>query len=97
MKKERVDPRSLALAQQLVERLEKLSPDSRWARRSSGFRGNLIKLLEQIEGNGALHDQPVHDQPVHDQPVTESELSELQKMVNFGYWILEQAARELIE
>ena len=92
MKKERVDPPSLALAQQLVERLEKLSPDSRWARRSSGFRGNLIKLLEQIEGNGALHDQPVCDQPV-----TESELSELQKMVNFGYWILEQAARELIE
>ena len=32
----------------LVERLEHLSVDSHWARRASGLRGNIVKLLEEI-------------------------------------------------
>ena len=33
----------------LVARLERLSVDSHWARRASGLRGNIIKLLEEAE------------------------------------------------
>ncbi len=32
----------------LAGRLERLSVDSLWARRASGLRGNLIKVLEEI-------------------------------------------------
>ena len=31
----------------LAERLERLSVDSLWARRASGLRGNIIKVLEE--------------------------------------------------
>lgn len=43
------DPALLALAQRLASRLERLSVDSRWARRISGLRGNLLKALEAAE------------------------------------------------
>ena len=33
----------------LVARLERLSVDSHWARRASGLRGNIVKLLEEAE------------------------------------------------
>jgi hypothetical protein len=33
----------------LVGRLERLSADSIWARRASGLRGNIVKVLEEIE------------------------------------------------
>ena len=33
----------------LVARLERLSVDSHWARRASGLRGNIVKLLEEVE------------------------------------------------
>ena len=33
----------------LAERLERLSADSLWARRASGLRGNIIKMLEEID------------------------------------------------
>jgi hypothetical protein len=33
----------------LAGRLERLSVDSLWARRASGLRGNLIKVLEEID------------------------------------------------
>ena len=33
----------------LAERLERLSADSLWARRASGLRGNIVKLLEEID------------------------------------------------
>lgn len=38
-------PQELALAQLLTERLEKLRPDSLWARRASGIRGALLRAL----------------------------------------------------
>ncbi len=69
----------------LVERLEKLSPDSRWARRASGARGNLVKLLEELQDMldlqlaGAAEDWQRLDQ-----------------LVRFGFWILEKAAHELV-
>jgi hypothetical protein len=42
-------PRLIGLAQRLASRLERLSVDSRWARRASGLRGNLLKALEDAE------------------------------------------------
>jgi hypothetical protein len=37
------------LLRMMAERLERLSVDSIWARRASGLRGNLIKVLEEID------------------------------------------------
>ncbi len=33
----------------LADRLERLSVDSRWARRASGLRGNILKVLEEAD------------------------------------------------
>ncbi len=43
------DPRQIELLRLLVSRLERLSADSHWARRASGVRGNLLKVLEEID------------------------------------------------
>jgi hypothetical protein len=39
--------RQLELLQLLAARLERLSADSSWARRASGLRGNMLKVLEE--------------------------------------------------
>jgi hypothetical protein len=36
-------------AQQLIQRLERISADSVWAHRSSGYRGSLLKWIDQAE------------------------------------------------
>jgi len=69
----------------LVARLEKLSPDSRWARRASGTRGNLLKLLDELQV------QVTAGQECHAQ-----DLVYLEQLVQFGFWMLEKAARELV-
>ncbi|HTX90100.1 MAG TPA: hypothetical protein VMC09_02695 [Anaerolineales bacterium] len=38
----------------LVIRLERLSVDSHWARRASGLRGNIVKVLEEADGGGEI-------------------------------------------
>ncbi len=46
---EKMDPaysRQIELLHLLASRLERLSVDSHWARRASGLRGNIIKVLE---------------------------------------------------
>jgi hypothetical protein len=43
------DNQGTALLRLLAARLERLSVDSRWARRASGLRGNIIKIIEQID------------------------------------------------
>lgn len=45
--KTRKDP--IQLLRLLVSRLERLSVDSHWARRASGLRGNILKLLEEAD------------------------------------------------
>ena len=37
------------LLRMMADRLERLSVDSHWARRASGLRGNMIKVLEEID------------------------------------------------
>lgn len=39
----------IELLRLMAERLERLSVDSHWARRASGLRGNMIKVLEDID------------------------------------------------
>ncbi|KAF0107322.1 MAG: hypothetical protein FD146_1800 [Anaerolineaceae bacterium] len=41
----------LELLRLLAARLERLSADSRWARRASGLRGSIVKALEEA-GSG---------------------------------------------
>ena len=43
------DARQIQLLRLLVSRLERLSADSHWARRASGLRGNLLKVLEEAD------------------------------------------------
>lgn len=38
----------------LVARLERLSADSRWSYRSSGLRGSILKMLDNIETDEAI-------------------------------------------
>ena len=49
------ESQSFLQAKILVERLARLSADSIWARRASGLRASLDKMVEQIE-NGAEPD-----------------------------------------
>jgi len=39
----------IVLLRMMSDRLERLSVDSHWARRASGLRGNMIKVLEEID------------------------------------------------
>jgi len=39
----------LELLRLLATRLERLSADSHWARRASGLRGNIVKVLEEAD------------------------------------------------
>ena len=38
----------------LISRLERLSADSHWARRASGLRGNIVKVLEDVDSGQAV-------------------------------------------
>jgi len=44
-----IDTPNIQLLRMLVSRLERLSVDSHWARRASGLRGNIVKVLEEAE------------------------------------------------
>lgn len=44
-----MNPAEVQLLRLLAGRLERLSVDSHWARRASGLRGNLMKVLDEIE------------------------------------------------
>ena len=69
-----------AQARLLESRLERLSVDSGWARRSSGLRGSLLKYLEQLERGAA----PNAEQIAH-----------LSHLVRRGFVILNRAARQM--
>jgi len=70
-------------ARLIVQRLEKVSADSIWARRSSGHRGALLKWIEKGEVFAAEGREFDLD-----------ELNHLEAMVLTGFQYLEKAARE---
>lgn len=70
----------------LTERLEKLSPDSIWARRASGVRGTLLKQLPKLEAN-ILSGDP-------NKIFINADMEYLQSLIEQGYEFLERAAQE---
>jgi hypothetical protein len=48
------DHQPTELLRLLAARLERLSVDSHWARRASGLRGNILKILEQYDSGGPI-------------------------------------------
>jgi len=69
-------------AQLLVRRLERISADSIWARRSSGHRGALLHWIERLEAvEGDLELAPEDRQ-------------RLIALVDTGFKLLERAAQE---
>jgi hypothetical protein len=66
----------------LISRLERISVDSIWARRSSGHRGALLRWVEDNSRsrNGAA--------------LKEQEQARLERLVAAGFDLLERAARE---
>jgi hypothetical protein len=44
-----VEISNVQLLRLLISRLERLSADSHWANRASGLRGNIVKILEEVE------------------------------------------------
>lgn len=74
---------ALDQARMLTSRLERLSADSIWARRASGYRASLLKAIGRLE-------------ETHDPSELEVELDHLQGLLQRGHLILEAAARDLI-
>jgi len=74
----------LILAHQLLVRLERLSADSYWAYRASGLRGSLLKCVEQIETAREKN-----------QVVDGETWKKVDNLILRGFWILENAAREI--
>ena len=73
-------------ARLLSARLERISADSIWARRASGHRGALLKWIERYEMQTAQKGlQPIF---------SGSELEKLGFVIQSGYHVLEQAAKE---
>lgn len=72
-------------ARMLIGRLERLSADSLWARRASGCRGAILKLLDEEDAlqPGSL--------PLEEDFPTER----LKLLMAKGYELLERAAREI--
>ena len=77
--------RQIEQSRRLIERLERLSADSYWAHQASGVRGALLRKVEQL--------QPGIYPNGFREPVSNG--GDLEMLVQQGYFILEQAAREL--
>jgi hypothetical protein len=74
----------LEQARMLITRLERVSVDSIWARRSSGVRGALLKWVELFDDTRG---QTSHE-------LSTEEWRDLELSVRSGFEYLEKAARE---
>jgi hypothetical protein len=73
------DSTQLRLAKQLISRLERLSADSYWSHQASGVRGALLRGIQRLSDGGAA-------------PI---EAKRMKRLIERGFYILEQAAHEL--
>ncbi len=71
-------------ARLLIYRLERISADSIWARRSSGHRGAMLKWVEDFEKKSQK--QEIDDNSI--------DLLTFEDLIRTGYMFLENAARE---
>jgi hypothetical protein len=78
----------LSSGRQLVSRLERLSADSHWARRASGYRASLLKAIERLERWPSQPDV---------NSILAEEITLLSQLIERGYQILDRAARELVK
>jgi hypothetical protein len=69
----------------LVNRLERISVDSIWARRASGQRGTLLRWIERLQNNVD-----------HDADLSYEDLEKLKRLIHEGYRLLERAAKERV-
>ena len=72
-------------ADQLIRRLERISADSVWAHRSSGYRGSLLKWMDAAER--ALKNRT---------SLSKKDLDHFDQLLEIGLRLLENAAREKI-
>jgi hypothetical protein len=72
----------LEQARGLIYGLERISADSVWAHRSSGYRGSLLRLVDSLEGQTASETQ-------------DRDLDRLEGLLEAGYQVLIRAAREI--
>ena len=70
----------------LISRLERISADSSWARRSSGQRGVLLRWLD-LYAQRRQHSPQIP-------PFTAAETEQLRRALQAGFDLLERAARE---
>jgi len=75
----------IEIALVLVQRLERLSADSIWAHRASGVRGSLLRKLDDFN---SLYENGTN------QKITDETLGDLGALVDSGFELLENAARE---
>lgn len=73
----------LEQARMVAKRIERLSADSAWARIASGYRGGLLKAIDEIEGSG---DPELAGQEGVDR---------LDFLIDTGFDLLAKAAREI--
>ena len=66
----------------LTDRLEHLSADSTYAHRASGLRGSLLRIMERIESG---------------EPMNSDDQALLDQLIQYGFEILELAAKEIGE
>jgi hypothetical protein len=86
----------IKLARLLVARLERLSADSIWAHRASGARGELLRWLEYCDA-GLVEQNGDEEQPHTHTPLNEDEIARFEHILSQGYYMLENAAKELLE
>ena len=70
-------------ARMIVQRLERLSADSAWARIASGYRGSLLKIIDQLEHMPDLEMASAEDVRL------------LDFLIDKGFELLTRAAREI--
>ncbi len=73
-------------ARLVIGRLERLTPDSLWARKASGCRGTLLRLVQQGCSDSSAKCGP-------DRGLTSKEARSLQQALVQGYRILNEAAK----
>ena len=75
-----MNTKDVELIKRLIDRLEHLSADSSYAHRASGLRGSLLRYVEYLET---------------DESMSPEERAQLDQLVEYGFEILELAAKEV--
>ena len=78
----------LSQARTAIDLLERLSADSQWAHRGSGYRGALLRAMDSIRE---------FELTARDRQTEQVLLGRLQDLIDASFDLLEKAAMELIK